>query len=80
MALDSRTAEEKLADATLAAKVAEQTQAFEARRRDLESDMATAVTTYMRTWLRGQIGKCDRALMELSAGRLPEFDHAGHRN
>lgn len=80
MSIDTRTAEEKAADETLAFNVDQERRSWEAKRAELESDFSTAKTDQVRKWLRQMIGKCDRALMECSAGRLPEFDVNGHRN
>jgi hypothetical protein len=73
MNIDTRTAEEKLADEILATDIGYEIPKWEARRKDLESDLATAKSDQVRKWLRKEIGRCDRALMELGAGRLPEF-------
>lgn len=80
IARDSRTAEEKIADETREAVVAWQTREWELRRRDLESDYAKTKNVQIHAWLRKEIARCDRALMELGAGRLPEFTVDGKRN
>lgn len=71
--LDSRSDSEKQADAELTTMVKLETRSWDFRRKDLESDFATAQTDGMRKWLRKEIGRCDLALLELGAGRLPEF-------
>lgn len=72
--LDSRTAEEIQADAELATMVKLSTPSWENRRKELESDLASASKDgQVAKWLRKEIGRCDRALMELGSGRLPEF-------
>ncbi len=62
-------------DAEMAAMISIGTRSYNLRRASLESEMAAAFGTdpAVVRECRRLIGECDRALMELSAGRLPTF-------
>jgi hypothetical protein len=76
--LDSRTEEEKQADAELATMVKLETRSYTLRRQALESEYAQATqeannphAVQEACYVRKLIAECDRALMALQAGRLP---------
>jgi hypothetical protein len=76
--LDSRTEEEKQADAELACMVKEATRSYTLRREALESEYAQATqeannphAVQEARYVRKLIAECDKALMTLQAGRLP---------
>ncbi len=77
--LDSRTEEEKQADTEHETMVKLETRSWESRRAVLESELAELDSSACeadgldiptRSVLR-EIARCDRALMELAAHRLP---------
>jgi hypothetical protein len=70
--LDSRTEDEKQSDAEHECMVALETRSWRMRRDALESQMVHEEEYVIRRAIRRDIGACDRALMELAAGRLPE--------
>lgn len=72
--LDSRTAEEKQMDAELATMVALETKRQLTRRASLESEHCDAIYNRdlpLARAIRSELNQVDRALMALSAGRLP---------